>query len=54
MVLALGLVVALIIIPAWGGAINTSNLRIQQGQTVYVNDTIDISGVVPPYPQLAY
>lgn len=27
---------------------------ISQGQTVYVNDTIDISGVVPPYPELAW
>ena len=27
---------------------------IQQGDTVYVNQTIDISGVVPPYQYLAY
>lgn len=27
---------------------------ISQGQIVHVNDTIDISGVVPPYPYLAY
>lgn len=27
---------------------------ISQGDGVYVNDTIDISGVVPPYPKLAY
>jgi len=28
--------------------------HISQGDSVYVNDTIDISGVVPPYPELAY
>ena len=27
---------------------------IHQGDSVYINDTIDISGVVPPYPELAY
>lgn len=27
---------------------------ISQGDKVYINDTIDISGVVPPYPKLAY
>ena len=27
---------------------------LQQGDTAYVNQTIDISGVVPPYPYLAY
>lgn len=27
---------------------------ITQGEVVYVGDTVDISGVVPPYPQLAY
>lgn len=27
---------------------------IYQGESVYLNDTIDISGVVPPYPYLAY
>ena len=27
---------------------------IYQGDTVFLNTTIDISGVVPPYPQLAY
>lgn len=27
---------------------------IAQGESVYVNDTIDISGVVPPYPELAW
>ena len=27
---------------------------VTQGETVYVNDTVDISGVVPPYPELAY
>jgi hypothetical protein len=27
---------------------------IYQGESVYINDTIDISGVVPPYPELAY
>jgi hypothetical protein len=27
---------------------------ITQGETIYVNDTIDISGVVPPYQYLAY
>ncbi|MFA5247975.1 MAG: DUF3821 domain-containing protein [Candidatus Paceibacterota bacterium] len=27
---------------------------ISQGEIVYINDTIDISGVVAPYPQLAY
>jgi hypothetical protein len=30
------------------------NPRIEQGTVVYINDTIDISGVVPPYPYLAY
>ena len=30
------------------------NPYIEQGAIVYVNDTIDISGVVPPYPSLAY
>ena len=28
--------------------------HISQGDTVYVNDTIDLSGVVAPYPELAY
>ncbi len=27
---------------------------VEQGATVYVGDYIDVSGVVPPYPQLAY
>ena len=27
---------------------------LSQGDVVYVNDTVDISGVVPPYPYLAY
>ena len=27
---------------------------IYQGDSVYINDTIDISGTVPPYPDLAY
>ncbi len=27
---------------------------ISQGETIYVNDTVDISGVVPPYRYLAY
>jgi hypothetical protein len=27
---------------------------IYQGETIYINDTIDISGVVPPYQYLAY
>jgi len=50
----LGLVAALVIISPGAGATNSGSPRIQQGQTVYVNDTVDISGVVPPYPQLAY
>src|SRR5271157_2530384 len=33
---------------------STANPRIEQGDVVYVNDTIDISGIVPPYPYLAY
>lgn len=32
---------------------NTS-IYIEQGQVVYVGDYLDISGVVPPYPSLAY
>ena len=32
----------------------TPNPYISQGASIYVNDTIDISGVVPPYPKLAY
>jgi hypothetical protein len=31
-----------------------SSERISQGDIVYVNDTVDISGVVPPYPYIAY
>lgn len=27
---------------------------IQQGETVYLGDTVDISGAIPPYPQIAY
>jgi len=27
---------------------------LSQGDAVYINDTVDISGVVPPYPKLAY
>ena len=30
------------------------NPRIEQGGVVYINDTIDVSGVIPPYPYLAY
>ena len=53
-VLALGLVAALVIsIPAARAAV-TGTTRIRQGQTVYLGDTVDITGVVPPYPQLAY
>jgi hypothetical protein len=32
----------------------SSTPYIYQGESVYINDTIDISGVVPPYPELAY
>lgn len=32
----------------------TSSRYIYQGETVYLGDTIDISGVVAPYPELAY
>jgi hypothetical protein len=52
--LIVGLVVAAVIIAPETSAANISNTRIQQGQTVHVNDTIDITGVLPPYPQLAY
>jgi hypothetical protein len=34
--------------------ITTPTHFISQGESVCVNDTIDISGVVPPYPYLAY
>lgn len=34
--------------------VTTSTHYISQGESVYVNDTIDISGVVPPYPNLAW
>jgi len=54
MVPALGFVVAVVTIFPAAHAAFSSTTRIQQGQTVYVSDTIDISGVVPPYPQLAY
>jgi Domain of unknown function (DUF3821) len=35
-------------------AADTGITKIQQGQNVPVGDTVDISGVIPPYPQLAY
>ncbi|MGA2917929.1 MAG: DUF3821 domain-containing protein [Methanoregula sp.] len=35
-------------------AADSGIIRIQQGQKVSVGNIIDISGVVPPYPQLAY
>lgn len=35
-------------------AADSSISYIYQGQTIYVNDTIDISGAVSPYPELAY
>lgn len=34
--------------------ITTPTHYISQGESVYLNDTIDISGVVAPYPKLAY
>lgn len=34
--------------------VTTPTHYISQGEKVYINDTIDISGVVPPYPKLAY
>ena len=35
-------------------AADSSISYIHQGQKIYVNDTVDISGTVVPYPQLAY
>lgn len=37
-----------------GAGAVSGNTHIRQGQTVLVGDTIDITGVAPPYPQLAY
>lgn len=34
--------------------VTTPTHYLSQGEKVYVNDTVDISGVVPPYPKLAY
>ena len=47
----LGLVFALLIL--FPGT-HASGIPIQQGEAVHVSDIIDISGVLPPYPQLAY
>ena len=52
--LTLWLLVALVIIFPEASAVTISSTRIQQGQTVHVNDTIDLSGAVLPYPDLAY
>ena len=54
MMLAFGIVAAVMIIAPGAGAAGTGILRIVQGQTVYVGEIIDISGVLPPYSQLAY
>lgn len=52
-VFTLGLATAAGIFVPGAGAVS-ANTHIRQGQTVVVGDTIDITGVAPPYPQLAY
>lgn len=54
MVLTLGLLITVLMIFPEVSATDISITHIQQGQKVQVNDTIDISGVEPPYDQLAY
>ena len=54
--LALGLSIVLGLWHPASAAGNTTNISyyVNQGDTVYVGQTIDISGVVPPYQYLAY
>jgi hypothetical protein len=54
LVFIIGILVIATIFLQLVSAANTGITRIKQGQNVPVGDTIDISGVVPPYPQLAY
>jgi len=41
-------------VPVTNGTVSGIPPYIHQGQTIYIGDTVDISGVVPPYPQVAY
>jgi hypothetical protein len=52
--LALGFLAATVILFPGAHAADTGSTRIVQGETVYVNDVIDITSVVTPSRQFAY
>jgi hypothetical protein len=35
-------------------SVNETPIRINQGDTVYIGQHVDMSGAIPPYPQIAY